>query len=457
MISRTFRIPLLIFGVLALLLATAAPVAAHGTGADPDDGKAKSGLTLEDIEAMPTSDLEAMGSAECANGMAAIFPCQNVDLAAFVPLEELGGVNGSDIWGWEDPLTGREYAIMTTGEGTAFVDVTQPSAPVVVGILPTNEVDRRLLWRDVKVYADHAFVVSENRPHGMQVFDLTRLRNVLIPPAVFTADTVYEGFGNAHNVAVNPDTGYAYAVGTNTCNGGLHMVNIQDPTNPTFAGCAGEDGYVHDVECVIYQGRDGRFRGDEICFGSNEDTVTIYDVTDKANPVVLSKTSYPTSGYTHQGWLTPDHRWFLFGDELDEFFGNVGNTTTYIMQVTKLDQPAQVVPFTHSTRTIDHNLYIHGSHVYEANYVEGLQILSYDRKSLGEGRLSREAFFDVVPGVDEAVFGGAWSSYKFDSGTTVVSAIESGLFVLLPDLSGGEASADGQLIASGSTQGPMAG
>ncbi len=246
---------------------------------------------------------------------------------------------------------------------------------------------------------------------------------------------MYEEFGNAHNVAINTDTGFAYAVGTDTCDGGLHMVNIQEPTNPTFAGCAAEDGYVHDVECVIDQGRDGRFRGDEICFGSNEDTVTIYDVTDKANPVVLSKTTYPTFGYTHQGWLTPDHRWFLFGDELDDLLGNVDNTTTYIMQVTKLDQPAQVVPFTHSTRTIDHNLYIHGSYVFEANYVEGLQILSYDRKSLAAGQLTREAYFDVVPGVDEAVFGGAWSNYRFDSGTTVVSAIESGLFVLLPDLS----------------------
>ncbi len=425
----------LLAAVLALLLAMVLPAAAH-PAEDPDDGKAKSGLTVEDIQAMPTADLEAMGPAECVDGMAAIFPCDNVDLAAFVPLEELGGVNGSDIWGWEDPLTGREYAIMTTGEGTAFVDVTEPTAPVVVGILPTESVDNRILWRDVKVHADHAFIVSEIGTHGMQVFDLTRLRGVALTPALFTADAVYRGFGNAHNVAVNPDTGFAYAVGSNTCDGGLHMVDVQDPKNPTFAGCADEDGYVHDVQCVIYEGKDGRFRGREICFGSNEDTVTLYDVTDKANPVVLSRTGYPSAAYTHQGWLTPDQRWFLFGDELDELNGTVGNTTTYIMKVEKLDRPARVTPFTHSTRTIDHNLYIHGPHVYEANYVEGLQILSYDRKTLEKGELTRVGYFDVVPGVDEAVFGGAWSNYRFDSGTTVVSAIESGLFVLIPDLAG---------------------
>lgn len=434
MCPSVVRVPLTVVAVVTMLSVGLAPAGAHNT-ADPDDGKAKSNLTLEDLEAMPTSDLAAMGPAECSNGMAAMFPCDNVDLAAFVPLEAMGGANGSDIWGWEDPLTKREYAIMTTGEGTAFVDVTTPSAPEVVGILPTDDVDDRLLWRDVKVYANHAFVVSEIRPHGMQVFDLTRLRNQLVTPVVFSADTVYEQFANAHNVAINADTGFAYALGTDTCDGGLHMVDIHEPTNPIFVGCADEDGYVHDVECVIYEGRDGRFRGREICFGSNEDTVTIYDVTDKANPTVLSRTAYPSFAYTHQGSLTPDHRWFLFGDELDELLGNVGNTTTYIMEVTKLDQPGQVVPFAHTTRTIDHNLYIHGQHVFEANYVEGLQILSYDRKSLERGELTREAFFDVVPGVDEAVFGGAWSNYRFDSGTTVVSAIESGLFVLQPRLS----------------------
>ncbi len=430
MISRVLRIPVLALSLLAL---AALPAAAHGTG-DPDDGKAKSDLTVEDLQALPTSDLEAMGPAECQDGTAAIFPCKNVDLASFVPLEELGGVNGSDIWGWEDPKTGHEYAIMTTGEGTAFVDVTEPTDPVVVGVLPTDDAGAFLLWRDVKVYANHAFVVSEIGNHGMQVFDLTRLRDVLVTPAVFTADAVYEEFGYAHNVAINTDTGFAYAVGTKTCNGGLHMVNIQNPTSPVFAGCAGADGYVHDVQCVVYSGQDGRFRGSEICFGSNTDTVTIYDVTDKDNPVVLSKTGYPTAGYTHQGSLTPDHRWFLFGDELDESRGTVENTATYIMRLEKLDQPAQVVPFLHQTQTIDHNLYIHGQYVYEANYNEGLQILTYDRKSLRDGQLNRVAFFDVVPGVDIEEYAGAWSNYKFDSGTTVVSGIESGLFVLLPDL-----------------------
>lgn len=40
-----------------------------------------------------------------------------------------------------------------------------------------------------------------------------------------------------------------YAVGTArnlSCAGGLWMVDVSDPANPTSPGCANEDGYVHD-------------------------------------------------------------------------------------------------------------------------------------------------------------------------------------------------------------------
>jgi choice-of-anchor B domain-containing protein len=226
------------------------------------------------------------------------------------------------------------------------------------------------------------------------------------------------------------------------------MVDISDPLNPTFAGCAviedadGNDetesnNYVHDVECVVYRGPDRGYRGREICFGSNENVVAIYDVTDKSNPRALSLTGYETAAYTHQGWLTPDQRWFLFGDELDEQ-QHGQNTTTYIMRAADLDSPGTPKPFLHETRSIDHNLYIHGNRVYESNYMAGLRILEYDKRSLARGQLREVAFFDVVPALDEPEFAGTWSNYRFPgSGITVVSAIEnevSGLFVLRPQL-----------------------
>ena len=94
-------------------------------------------------------------------------------------------------------------------------------------------------WRDVKVYQNHAFVVSEASGHGMQVFDLTQLRDVSkSSPVTFSETAHYDGFGNAHNIVINTESGYAYGVGTQTFSGGPHFINIQDPTNPV-----GEGGY----------------------------------------------------------------------------------------------------------------------------------------------------------------------------------------------------------------------
>ena len=434
---------------LALLAAAVAPTAAAHDPEQHDSQRLSLEATLidSDLAALP-----AAISARCEGGTAGPYPCKNVDLESFVSLPELGGATGNDIWGWTDPQTGREYAIMGTSNSTGFVDVTDPKNPVVVGILPTRGTPDFVLWRDIKVDGNYAFIVSEITDSGLQVFDLTRLRG-RTSPTVFTSDAAYDEFSFAHNIGINPDTDYAYVVGSNTCandeeHGGLHMVDISDPLNPTFAGCAviedadGNDetesnNYVHDVECVVYRGPDGAHRGREICFGSNENVVAIYDVSDKSNPRVISTTGYETAAYTHQGWLTPDQRWFLFGDELDEQ-EHGQNTTTYIMRAADLDSPGTPTPFLHETRSIDHNLYIHGTRVYESNYMAGLRILEYDKKSLARGQLREVAFFDVVPALDEAEFAGTWSNYRFPgSGITVVSAIEnevSGLFVLRPQL-----------------------
>ncbi len=428
------RLPRLVATVLAVvgLAATSVPAGAHG--GDPADGKSKSALMGKDLSELDRAATAPMGPAECVDGMAAIFPCKNVDLAGFVPLEQLGGGTGNDIWGWTDPVTGHEYAIMGTSNGTAFVDVTDPQNPVVKGQMPTQSPLLLPLWRDIKVYKDHAFVVSEHDNHGMQVFDLNRLRGHTGPPALLTPDAVYDKFSNAHNIAINTDTGYAYAVGSNTCAGGLHMIDIREPKDPRFAGCFSQDGYTHDVECVVYHGPDGRFHGREICFASNEDTVSIIDVTDKDNPQMLSRTGYDSAAYTHQGSLTPDHRWFLFGDELDESEGTVRNTTTYIMEADRLTDPDTPGGFQHQTPAIDHNLYIDGGHVTASNYLAGVRILSYDKRSLRDNRLNEVAFFDVFPASDTTEYGGTWSNYTFDSGTVIASTIDSGLFVLRPQL-----------------------
>ena len=414
---------------------------------DEDNAFAKSVLPLPEVwtdqpftasmerfvqDRLPTENSQALAITPCVAGNAGSYLCNNVDLMAFLPLANIGGGDGSDIWGWTG-CGGREFALMARSNGTAFVEITDPVNPAYLGNLPTHAGTNS--WRDVKTYADHAFIVGDNvGSHGMQVFDLTQLCSVTSPPVTFSNSAHYAGFTSSHNIVINEDSGFAYSVGDNTCSGGLHMIDISTPTSPTFAGCFSSDGYTHDAQCVIYNGPDLEHIGKEICFNSNEDTVTIVDVTDKSSPIQLSRTGYANDEYTHQGWLTEDHTHFLFNDELDEQRQG-HNTRTRILDVSNLDSPSLVAAVDGATTAIDHNLYIKGHTVYESNYRAGLRIL--DGSDVSNGNLPEIAFFDIYPSSNSASFNGNWSNYPyFDSDLVVASGIEQGLFVLRPNLSG---------------------
>jgi len=362
----------------------------------------------------------------CAGGDAGGFACSGVDLRSRLPISAMDGVGGNDIWGWFDAQEGREYALMGLRNGTAFVDVTDPENPVFLGRLPTQTSSS--IWRDIKVYQDHAYIVADGAgAHGMQVFDLTRLRGVRTAQD-WLPDTVYGDFANAHNLAINEDTGFAYAVGTNTCSGGLHMIGLADPGNPLFAGCHPVTPDTHDAQCVVYGGPDANFAGREICFNSNENHVEVADVTNKGNPVTVSQSAYPQLGFVHQAWLTEDQRFLFVGDELDE--PNFGvPTRTHVFDVSDLSSPQYLYPYEAATTSIDHNLYVLGNRVYQANYSAGLRVLEFG--DLANGEIAEIAFFDTVPETGVGSFDGAWSVYPYlPSGTIIVSDGIHGLFVL---------------------------
>jgi choice-of-anchor B domain-containing protein len=377
-------------------------------------------------------------------GEAASFECDSVDLLSFLPVGEMGanrGVSTNDVWGWTDPENGREIVLVGMSDQTAFVDVSDAGNPVYLGRLPMTEGARMSVWRDMKVYENHVFVVSDGSgDHGMQVFDLTRLRGLDgSNPPTFDADALYDQIASAHNIVINEETGFAYSVGSSgggeTCGGGLHMINIQSPKNPTFAGCFQDmttgrqrTGYSHDAQCVVYHGPDETYQGHEICLGSNETAISIADVTDKSNPIAVAMASYPNVGYSHQGWLSEDHAFFFMGDELDETGGNVATTRTLIWDLADLDDPILAKEYFADTKATDHNLYILGNTMYQSNYKSGLRVfdVSDPTNPVPVGH------FDTVPyGGDDASMSGSWSNYPyFESGVVVVTSGSEGLFIV---------------------------
>ncbi len=391
----------------------------NGIQTTPDDDT----IMMMDDDGMDTTT----GIVPCENGMAGDFPCNGFDLLGRVTLAELSANSANDIWGWTDPDTGNEYALVGLNNGTAFVDVSGDE-PLYLGKLPTAT--NPSTWRDVKVYDNYAFIVSEAAGHGMQVFDLTRLRG-LTEAQNFTADAVYTGIGNAHNIVINEEMGFAYPVGTarnDAFNGGAHFVDIQNPLSPTGVGGYGTNGYTHDAQVITYNGPDMDYTGNEIFIGSNENEIAIANITDKNAPTEISTISYSNLGYTHQGWFTEDHRFFILGDELDEQdFGF--NSRTLIFDMQDLDNPVLHFEYTGPTQAIDHNGYVLGDEYYLANYTAGMRVL--DISDIANENMTETGFFDTFPSNDSASFNGVWSVYPyFESGKILINDSNTGLFVV---------------------------
>ena len=399
------------------------------------------------ISAMAALSLQAFAQTACVNGMAGEYPCRNMDLMKFMTLQECGcdpNGNTNDVWGWVSPVTGREYAILGCADVTSFIDVTDPVYPVLIGILPTHTVSS--LWRDVESHGNWLYVVSEAQGHGMQVFDLTQLDDVLNPPVVFAESAHYPDFSNCHTVNVDPVSGYVYAYGTNTYNGGEHIIDVSNPLNPVLAGGYDGSGYTHDGFAWTYDGPDADHTGQEIviaCNGrsnSDNDKLVFVDVTDKTDCQLIGEYNFNgqgTTGYFHQGWITKNKKFFLMNDELDEMaLGNNQEpygTRTHIFNITDLDNVTYQGFYEAESPAIDHNLYTLDQFVYESNYRSGVRVL--DAIRVGSSVLSEVAFFDLYPDNDNAQFSGTWSNYPYlPSGLVLATSMYDGFFIMKPTI-----------------------
>ena len=390
------------------------------------------------LAARPAADslvpMEPMHDTACVDGMAGIYPCKNVDLLAFVPLSAFSSTSTNSLWGWVDADNGDEYALIGANDGLVFYRLTpDPTHPVYLGKLPTHTGNS--IWRDVRVYQHYAYVGSDanSGTHGIQVFDLHRLRGVSTPQT-FTEDGHYGAFGNSHTLSINEDTGYLAVAGARqVCGGGLHLLDIH--TNslvPTYKGCIA-DGYTHESQCFTYHGPDTAHVGKDICINANGESehVAIVDVTHATAPVSLSSITYNGSSYPHQAWFSEDQRYILLNDELDE--GDFGHPArTYVFDALDLDALVLVGHYDSPLNVIDHNLYVHGQYVYQSNYESGLRILKID--NLSAAAFTEVAYFDTFPGSNARAFNGNWNNFRFPSGVAIVTGIDEGFFVLRPNL-----------------------
>lgn len=277
----------------------------------------------------------AKGGAKCNKsiGMAAgEFRCHNIDITSFLTGTQLGSPYANpnnldavisptfvgEVWGWTDhDDDGREYALVHMWDGTSIVDVTDPYRPLTVAFVETtggvvdglDSVPSRNIFRDIKVINDVMYVGSENRAHGIQSFDLRRLKGMARIDArrteielmkkstspsssLSSSSFVTEGLNipivkpddiipmnSTHNLVVAEQANKLIAVGLwnndNLCprdrstrlRGSLAVFDVSDPAkrlNPPLEACVRlpiARGYVHDAHCINYNGPDLAWRG----------------------------------------------------------------------------------------------------------------------------------------------------------------------------------------------------
>ncbi len=420
------------------------------------------------------------------------YPCKNIDLLSFIPLRDLGShvnASGNDIWGWTHYDDNNNYigyyALTGQYDGTSIVDITDPLNPNVLAFVQSNVDPKRfVIWRDIKTFGDFAFVVADAKPqndHHLQAFNISNIINRAKEYQLeFGLDMVYNisgndndediviytQFGSSHNIHINEDSGYLYAVGIADCNGGVHIVDINNPLQAEYAGCYDGANYTHDIQCVNYHGPDIEYNGNEICFAftpiqpvfpSNLSALVILDVTDKENIIELSRTPYNLSAYSHQGWVTSNHDYLLLDDEGDEqtFPDLVPTQLTYIWDIRDLTNPDLINIYESNLTVTDHNQYIidngKGSNddgykgfVFQSNYEAGLRVLNID--DIANGNIYEIAYFDNYIWIDANSTThdtvnprGSWSVYPYFkpqkngneySDVVVVHNINTGLYVL---------------------------
>ncbi|KAJ8457309.1 hypothetical protein ONZ45_g18362 [Pleurotus djamor] len=393
----------------------------------------------------------------CVDGKAGEFRCSNIDLLSFYSHADLGSAigEGSSSWGWVHE--GREFIAIAQADGAALAEVTPDGKLDYLGRLPKHPEAANSIWRELRVLDNWLVVGSEALNHHVQIFDLRKILSITPEEKPKTFDPInditgiFRGLpvGRTHNIVINYDLGYIVSVGsqprTSNFRAGLVFIDIKDPANPTLAGFQADDGYVHDAQCLIYRGPDARFVGQDVCYGYNEDTLTIYNVTNKANATIISRTGYEGASYTHQGWVVdPENQHYLIlDDELDEANGAGlaadGHAVSYIWDISDLTAPKQTGYFKNPHTTIDHNQYIHNKTLYQSNYGAGLRVVDISSiPSDPTGRSIQElGWFDIYPEDDNEVGGGivdfvgSWSSYGlFPSGNIVINTIERGAFVV---------------------------
>ncbi len=338
-------------------------------------------------------------------------PAQNMSLQAQVRFDQ----ELSDVWGYADDMD-REFAIVGLNRAVAIVNVSTPDAPDLISIIDGP----RSIWRDIKTYGDHAFVITDSEGLGLHVLDLSDLPNPLDSTDHYFWAPHFEEFDSTqlrvcHNLYIDEQTGIAYLSGCNVNNGGILMVDVTNPDSLQYIGAL-DPRYSHDV----YVRNDTVYSSD-ISAGY----LSIMDATDKQNPRLLATQTTPFR-FTHNAWLSDNGKTVFTTDER-------GNAPVAAYDISDLSDIKLLDEFRPSSSVgrglIPHNVHVLNDFLVTSFYKEGVVITDAHKPD----NLVEVGIYDTFDSDRVSGFGGSWGAYPFlPSGNVLASDISNGLFILKP-------------------------
>ena len=179
------------------------------------------------------------------------------------------GIRESDVWGWVDPTTNKEYAVVGQfpNNNVFIIDCSNPASPTIVSTIVAAP------GFDVKVWDKYLYLVNGGESGVGKIYDISN------PAAPQAKGTMLSG----HNIFI-AENGYLYKE-TN----GLKIYDLNPaPTIPQLV-----------FNDMTSGGHDATVIGNRL-YDFHESFTRIYDVTNPAAPIVLGTINDPSIIY-HPG------------------------------------------------------------------------------------------------------------------------------------------------------------
>jgi choice-of-anchor B domain-containing protein len=329
-------------------------------------------------------------------------------------LPKIGKQSYNSVWGYYDSIKGREYAIIGGIESTFFIDVTDPTNPVLCDSAAGRS--KNCIHREYKNYKNYLYAVADEGMATLQIFDMQYLPDSV--HKVYDSDTLTL---RSHTLFIEGEKLY---LNSNMTKHAFYPMTIASLANPEVPAVLGHlippifngsplFGHVHD----------SYVRNDTAFCSNGTSGMFIYDVRNPASPVLLNAHSnYPDKGYNHSSAMTKDGKILVYTDETQ-------NMTVKIYDATNVKDLGLKSTFKSHEGAVAHNPYIIGDFIYLSYYQDGVYI--YNIKDPAQPYIA--AYYDTYSQAEYTGFEGAWGVYPFlPSGNILVSDMTNGLFVLKP-------------------------